>query len=720
MNTQLNNAGILSGQNPDIDFTKPNFRFVSGVFDVPVCAITNIASDKIYVSNHPPDFSEDGNWSLTGAKVVITRFWSSSTAYFTMTFPLVDGRAYPPTLPVDLRFEQEICIYMGYLDRPRPITLEDLCHTKYKDKPHRLKRVYVGVIEVITTTFTANGGYTASFQCRDRMKWLMDTTTTFNPTRDTGEVSVATANSVGGPTRSSLIYDVARRGIGLGAAPTDNCGCGREIIKSEKFSYDADNTIVENKKVLDPNVWYTNDGPLMNSLKADEAREPTENPEFRIYTSRDSLEVEQKRDFLIANQIPIELIKYLALQEVYPTEVFQHHSDGHFYYVPRMNASHTLTQKDLGYRTYFCKFKPIPSFEEESSETNEDSAVENEAETQTSAQSNTQTSAQSNTQTSAQPDTQTTGTDSNEDPNRATRDEGYRTLRAGSTEDFNKAVSLNDQNQMLLSFKEEQTSVGLKTNILVRNSSSNVSGSLGEANIHLKTRPYILKRKDSDGKVPKFACKFAIYQDSTIGNSTEAAVIALNMARILGKETRAATGVLLGDPTLSPGEICQVVNSPLQYQELSETRMAALMQADRAKYLSFENNSINSAIEYMAALKRAEAENSDALSSQNLKLFDGTEAQINLYQGNEDSSNLLCNNPSKIFSPKSSQSETEENTDTSATEDRASNDEADQDLEDLIGYNEEPRSMWRIEALIHNYNMGSQGYKTEVAWTSPF
>lgn len=965
VSSQFKSAGINADGFYAPDVLDANYHFSPGLFDVPACVVTDIKTEKILASSAPffkQNSQEESSWVLSGAKVVITRFWSSSTAYFSLVCDLMDPEQLTPAIPQDLRVEKEICIYMGYLDHPRAVTFQDLATSSVKNSFPRLYRVYVGVIEVIATTMTGTGGCTVSFQCRDRMKWLMDSHTTFNPT---AEGILIEKNVPKGPKRSDLILAVARRGIGVidpseeiqttvnsdantatnsttsgntaltnaattvgttvvDALPLDSssklnsrqtalivaagrigmppewlasiiskessfihtkcntidycgliqfspenraffnvdlndswenqikgpvveyfknagfrpgmtltqayatvltgnpngdpieediygtsvanapiypgdinyiegwkflggkaglqaaglkpvadpftrgnggnstngpatgtpsasgttstttqtikpesCGCGKDIKRSEKYTYDADDTIAENKPVLDPNSWYVNDGPLQNTLKIEQSREPQDDPEFRIFTSRDSLNTAQKTEFLVSQQIPVEMIKYLAMQEVYPTEVFQHHIDGNFYYSPRMNDSSGLQNPKLFYRTYFCRVRPkMPkSFEDlpkenpqgEQTQTSGTSApqatpdsnkptassVTQQIQTQTGSElpppdSNTQTPA-SNTQTPAsQPAsespagaTQPIVFSPEEEKVKEDRSKKYNDLASNSSSSLAAAVQLNNTNQMLLRFKEESTSVGLKTNILVRSSSSNVAGALGEYNLHLQTRPYVLKRPEgSDKKPPAFACKFAIYQDVTIKNTTEAAVVAMNLARILGKETRAATGVLIGDPTLCPGEVCQVIGSPFQYQNLTQGQFMSLMAADRAKYFSFENNSISSAIEYIKALQAAEKDetNSDVAD---LKVFDETSATIKTQStSQENSASLICNDASRIYS--------------------ANNSGANEGLQDLIGYNEEPRSMWRVEAIIHKFNMGGAGYTTEVAWTSPF
>jgi hypothetical protein len=36
-----------------------------------------------------------------------------------------------------------------------------------------------------------------------------------------------------------------------------------------------------------------------------------------------------------------------------------------------------------------------------------------------------------------------------------------------------------------------------------------------------------------------------------------------------------------------------------------------------------------------------------------------------------------------------------------------------------VGFNREPATIWRVEAVIHDFGFTDKGYKTEVAWSSP-
>jgi hypothetical protein len=605
---------------------------------VPVAVLTDLKG-TIRASNRTVDENGAPIWALISCKSVATKFWSSSNAHIILAVSVPDIGQPPPPLPSFFRLEQEVCIWYGYQENFDPVTEADL--------GVKLLRKYVGVLEIITGTVTENGGYTVSLQCRDRVKWLMDTMVTFNPTQEGDRLRPnlqGIKQQGGGQLRSDLILQTARRGIGQsdivpiaaqqGETGSPRCGCGRDILVSEKYLYDVGTIVGTNTDPKPANAWYveadgTSPPPLASSTRTLN-KEVAVNPEFRIFTTRLPINLNEKGDFLINQQIPIEIIKFLAMQETYPTEVFQDLRDGHFYYVPRMNDDSGFDDAKRFYRTYFVRHFPDKSY------------------------------------------------------------------RSGD----GPPVTPPDHNQMLIRFKEEKSSIGMKTNILIRSSNVYSTGTLGDYNLHLKTRPYELKRRDpEDNELPGFACKFMVYQDETIVSAQESAAIAMNVARLLARETRAATAVMIGDPSIIPGEVLQVNGSPLTQVEDWKAQIAL----DRQVYKTFINNSLENAKEYVKLVEESRESGGQQRGNQvkDMDIYDGTKGTFQIQDKEQQSPDkLLCQNDTKIYSP--------------------NNEGPNTGLNGLVGYNQEPQTIWRVEAVIDSYNQGNREYRTELALSSPF
>jgi hypothetical protein len=73
--------------------------------------------------------------------------------------------------PLDIL--DEVCIFFGYLDTMRPVTQQDIAE-------NRLLRRGVWVIDTVTKSGGASAGIVWTVQCRDRLKYLMDTLGSFN------------------------------------------------------------------------------------------------------------------------------------------------------------------------------------------------------------------------------------------------------------------------------------------------------------------------------------------------------------------------------------------------------------------------------------------------------------------------------------------------------------------------------------------------------------
>ncbi|MFB6284789.1 MAG: hypothetical protein ABEK59_12820 [Halobacteria archaeon] len=145
---------------------------------------------------------------------------------------------------------------------------------------------------------------------------------------------------------------------------------------------------------------------------------------------------------------------------------------------------------------------------------------------------------------------------------------------------------------------------------------------------------------------------------------------------------------LLGDASLTPGEVVQVAGSPLV--NLGDQKWDKLLEDDKSKYLQLQGE-WDSLIKSYA--EKAESttlngggENETAINPVDLPAED---KQVNFKQiENNSVQDVLCNQVSKI---------TGEN------------------------FAQLPQTVYRVEAVTHKFNLGgSKGFSTEVALVSPY
>lgn len=558
-------------------------HFVNG--QIPVAVLTDI-NGNIIVGNELIDESApdirygvpQSTWVVSGMRTMKVRFFSASTASIVLTCALPDAIALPPSLPKEIGIEREICIWVGYIESVRPVTQQDLAYG-------RLLRDFLMVVDTISAVGSASGGYTCKIDGRCRMKWLMDSTVFYNQAeiQKNGE-SIA---------RSDLLLQIAQRAIGQ--VEEEGCSnCGKEILKSNAYTID-----IAKGDIPEADIWYKNDGPLINRMLTSLNVDP--NPEFRIFTARTEIETNKSQDFILNNQIPVEMIKTLSSQDVYPTEMFMHHRDGHFYYVPRCNDISGLEDPARFFRTYYFKVSP-------------------------------------------------------------------------------EGVQLNP-NQRLLAFKEERSSVALKTNLIIEKADANQQNTAhAEWSLHLRVRPHSLRG------VP-MACKFMrLGPDATINTVADAAVVALSAARFVSKDVRAGMAVLLGDPSIMLGETIQMLGSPLtEYNDKSLTQLAA---ADREKFLEYNKRWASNLVDYAKLTKTTDP----SVREVELTAHDGAKVKFDASaDANENATQFICKTSSFVGAD-----------------------------ENNIGFNEDVQTMWRVEGILNKFNLGGKGFTTELALVSPF
>lgn len=560
-------------------------------------------------------YSNVGNWVLSGVKTYETRFWSSGQATVILTGKIDEQQELIEDYDHKLSTETQFCIWLGWIDRPRPIKKKDL-------EEGRLVRTFIGVVDTLQFTGTGEGGTTIKVVARDRMKWLMDS-----------EIYYTMSDSVMQKTskesefnRSQIILDIAKRAVGVFATgendqKCDTSGCGVDILKSNDYTID-----IETLGELPPaDVWYKEHKPLAGTTRTINLEVP-ENPEFRIYTSRAIANLNEQANFIINQQYPIEIIRFLSFQEVYPTEVFMNPKDGHIYYVPRAVDSSAFENPDS------------------TDQTQDDTA---------------------------------TG-----DNRRFYRTYYYKKAR--------KDVEV-DINQMAINFREERTTVATKTNFLVQNSGSGAGGGIS-FQYHLKAMPYELANK-------KFACKFKRIQDPTIENFAEAAVVSIAAARRTAKETRAGMLTVQGDPSFSAGEVVQVFGSPfLKNGGLDKGK------SDLSKFFQYQGGWNNKIKEYARiaeeGLTFTNQRGRDVQTTDIVELPEGDRGVRFVTPDKNDPSDYLCEAISRI--------------------EGISDDQYSEEQTNMDTFAREPQTIFRVEAVVHQYNIGSRGFTTELALVSPF
>lgn len=638
---------------------------------IPVCAVTDLEGNIVFSNlkrklkySSKDSKHETAAWVITGARTMVTRFWSSSTATVLLTADAPEKAEITTYFNERQFLENEFSIWMGYLGDVRPIQKKDLTDG-------RLLIVFTGVLENLKFTGSNMTGGTMELQFRDRMKWFMDSAVNFyqseinsldidrvdepeNWLDNLNPFNKKNKDTTKGISRSDVIMALARRSIGLSAIEgTNSLGSyGAEVKKG--IVYDL-NDLEGNASFPSPAVFINNTqvstyaGPTTQTLPPkllptykNNRIVDTQNRSgyppisyFHIYTARRGVGASPTTDrpsfaqasettlFLVNNQITIEAIKTLAFQEVNPTELYQDHRTGDMFYSPRLLITNSYNEPTFNHRVYM--YNP-PMF-----------------------------------------------------------------IQDLTKDTFNI-------NNFLLGYREESSTIGVKTNFIVSNASINYDGDPFKAqtvNLHLKTAP--------PSMTDYFASKFMRIQDPTIQGHYEAMAVAINMARIHARETNAGMAVMLGDPTFVPGELIKVLGSPYYpmngYADINNkpyTDVKALIldgYTQIAEYQDYWTKFITT----MASESFLDPDGeftSDIPPNLDLNIIYGEAANPD-----DRYANLKTNYNEEI-------------TDYVSTLRDKNN--------QFVKLPDLPASMWRIEAVMHKFNLGTKGYTTELALVKPY
>lgn len=868
---------------------------------VPAAVITDLKGEIII--NNVPSLENLSNyavkstqWVMSGARVMVTRFWACSTASIVIVPHMPSINDSCPEYPASLGIEREFCLWMGYIEKVRQVTKEDLF-----EKGH-LVRTFVGVVDNVKSTASAKGGYTIQIQARDRIKYLMDSEVYFSSVEITRIFNSGLKEESPGIPRTQLIYDICRRAFGappqegLGevsvtepttsstleggatdtltggtatstlpgatgngtaeAAPTSTLpgatasgdatlpsvegdviqeavinkeayGNKKNIILDTALSQDIDSA-----SEINPFLYYSKDGLLTSrTTTTDEVKSDVY---LRATTTRIAIGGKVDKDgegltFLLNGQLPLDIIKSIAFQEVYPTEFFQDNRDGNYYYSPRTNDSTGLYDPDRFYRTYFFKVPdkseanfnkyiidktqlasntvagvsieldpkdyplgPPAGYEEVTlsnqkvvyrkkerldpkdypngapagyelksvivttgsrTETKEMYVLITESTSSSIPVPPSRTDANqvaNNSTGNVVGNTTSTTTAPSAAPTTTVTAQPLGGTATKTTEVLNAYV---DNNQDLIAYREEFSSIGMKTNFFISIASPMSSGTPHKDFIlHLATNPYALRNVD-------YVPKFHRINDPTIKSAEEAAVVALSAARIWAKETNVAMVVLVGDPTLVPGEVIQVIGSPLLGGSGESDQKGGLkrMAKDRETYMEWESNSKEMIQDYSrfsstggkrAAedIKVEDAENTGTTASGDStgyiytsegnnfvgKFYDGSKVNIKTATSKESTWWSWVPFASNVFGEPTKRSETfggdtnlQGDVETLMTTGKSIHYGVDANADspaedDPRGFEELPRTIWRIEAVHFKYNLSSPGFTTELALVSAF
>lgn len=675
VNVNLN----VQAQFPD-DPTKPDLGSLchqQADGQVPVCVITDI-KNNILLTNQPGDHSD---WVVTRSRVNITRMWTSSTALIKCTCQLLDPAEITPPLtkitpfrPISVNTTQdtglpkssieegnvntkntegdllyplgigdEIRIFLGYID-----SISDIVTTEMLGL--RLLCTFVGCIDIVTEVSSSTDGLSVTLECRDRLKYITDSYSSFSADDLTETILGATPGArqstrIDGVTnRPSLILTLAQRAVGdfTGDTACSYANCGYKINKGDIF-HDPDTPDYQNLFDFSTDPSQTS-SLLQQKLISSPIVKVKGFPQFNIMSTRlgfskDSGDVKPPT---ISERIAIETIKFLSLQENQHTEVFCHHVDGDLYYVPRINDSLGLKQKSKFYRTYFNRISPP----------------------------------------------------------------GFRQLYDYENEDKLKEEILHPCQKIIL-YREEQTLLSTKSNIQVKSSKD----SQEEIQKYVFSVKSVIPRFQTDRAFP---CSYFSIFDDSLSTALDYISVGLQFARRVSKEVRACSIHLIGDPSLSPSEIVQVITGSCNfsntfYKESNNNEIKKLTPKDilqnalqdRADYKTYyeEYQSINKFFvdkrpDYVSITGGGSTQVSDLP-------IDKTQQQtstMNVSKIQSTSESTFCERV-----PNSSTTNT-----TSSTNINTSN------------FKSDPPSIFRIEAITHRFNDGKLGYYTELALLSPF
>lgn len=368
--------------------------------------------------------SQKLRWAIKNISVSLFRDWSISEARVVLTAPLLDINDTLPRLPncystreganPELTIEDEIRIYMGYVDSPTTLITRDMLdevpiEMKQFEKADsnndnevksidiegfvqpnfelgKLVPVFWGFIDKIDFDGSNKGsGNQIILSCRDRGRVLSDTTLINVPSL-AGAFKGGQVNTQPNGALWEVASDVARAVNGYqinvdGSANNENICWKRIITRKASERTDglkpeelAELAIVENDVefysayTLNNNVderessqaaAVTQDPSLFVRRASFKIMDYQTRPRFHMWLNRPPMTKKNgSSQWQILDKTPLSIIKWIAANEEKPLDFFTSHVNGDYCLVPRVLDVTGFYDENRMYRTYFYKDWP--------------------------------------------------------------------------------------------------------------------------------------------------------------------------------------------------------------------------------------------------------------------------------------------------------------------------------------------------------------------------
>lgn len=338
-------------------------------------------------------------WVIRSITINLVRDWSSSTFEVVLSCSLPDKPNLEiPKLPdvsnyrqgeyAYLDKEDEIRIYMGYIDSPKtPITADLLDQHPFtisnnaanNSKP--LCPVFWGFIDKIDFIGDRAGAQLV-ISGRDRARIFQDTRVvslrslerSVTTQKKRGEEKVGVQGA-----RSTILLDIARAAVGQ---PSDqnnwtvyensSTQYWKHIIGSKDEEDEAASSLESGdysyvfSKVRGEGSDVVNPDEMANSINAEEilkyATQKVNSKgfvRFHRWVFRPPIVTRGRNAiYQVFNRVPIDIINYLAANEERPMDFYASHVNGDFLFAPRILDTTGLRDVNRNYRTYFYNSWP--------------------------------------------------------------------------------------------------------------------------------------------------------------------------------------------------------------------------------------------------------------------------------------------------------------------------------------------------------------------------
>jgi hypothetical protein len=281
---------------------------------------------------------------------------------------------------------------------------------------------------------------------------------------------------------------------------------------------------------------------------------------------------------------------------------------------------------------------------------------------------------------------------------------------------YNKDNSIDNlhPSQIAIAYQEENSLISWRSNVIIKNDATGTSPSSNF--LHVKSTPARFEKRG-------FPCSYVFITDSTLSKPAEYAATAIAYIRRVGKPVRAAELHLLGDPSLSPGELIQVIGSMPKNTTTPQDQKTLLEESfkQRQNAMSYANlykqeiKEIVSAIDRDVSVTESSSSESTSISVNGIKTTGSVTVQTIT-----ESTNIYCSATTNS-STEATENQSSATTDspTEATENQSSATSESSNIADITVL-EDIDSMWRIENVQHQFNDGKPGFYSILALTNPY